>query len=197
MTAFKEEPEVNEINDLISERIEKLCGILILGAAIWIRVSKDGQEFFIGLLLILLLQVAAGILGATFKSDSERVLNETLHENIKLLSGTDEEAQAFQKALMKFQEKFKCCGLVNGAADWGNHFQNNYMSCECPGPSESSCVTYEGKYVYQQPCISFIKEIVAKHSLIVIGIAFGLVVIEVQYNLALLTLHSFPCFFIN
>ncbi|XP_034858022.1 tetraspanin-8 isoform X2 [Mirounga angustirostris] len=157
-----------------------LCGILILGAAIWIRVSKDGQEilnsgdfatssyisvniliavgsiimilgflgccgavkesrcmlllFFIGLLLILLLQVAAGILGATFKSDSERVLNETLHENIKLLSGTDEEAQAFQKALMKFQEK---------------------------------------------PCISFIKEIVAKHSLIVIGIAFGLVVIEV------------------
>ncbi|XP_045728914.1 tetraspanin-8 isoform X1 [Mirounga angustirostris] len=202
-----------------------LCGILILGAAIWIRVSKDGQEilnsgdfatssyisvniliavgsiimilgflgccgavkesrcmlllFFIGLLLILLLQVAAGILGATFKSDSERVLNETLHENIKLLSGTDEEAQAFQKALMKFQEKFKCCGLVNGAADWGNNFQNNYMSCECPGPSESSCVTYEGKYVYQQPCISFIKEIVAKHSLIVIGIAFGLVVIEV------------------
>ncbi|XP_021534263.1 tetraspanin-8 [Neomonachus schauinslandi] len=202
-----------------------LCGILILGVAIWIRVSKDGQEilnsgdfatspyisvniliavgsiimilgflgccgavkesrcmlllFFIGLLLILLLQVAAGILGATFKSDSERVLNETLYENIKLLSRTDEEAQAFQKALMKFQEKFKCCGLVNGAADWGNNFQENYMSCECPGPSESSCVMYKGKYVYQQPCISFIKEIVAKHFLIVIGIAFGLVVIEV------------------
>nr|XP_035967724.1 tetraspanin-8 isoform X2 [Halichoerus grypus] len=157
-----------------------LCGILILGAAIWIRVSDAGQEivnsgdfatspyisvniliavgsiimilgflgccgavkesrcmlllFFIGLLLILLLQVAAGILGATFKSDSERVLNETLYENIKLLSRTDEEAQTFQKALMKFQE---------------------------------------------EPCISFIKEIVAKHFLMVIGIAFGLVVVEV------------------
>lgn len=201
-----------------------LCGISILGAAIWMRVSEDGQEilnsgnsvtspyisvniliavgsvimimgflgccgavkesrcmlllFFIGLLLILLLQVAAGVLGATFKSESERVLNETLHDNIKLLSGTEEEARVFQKALAKFQEKFKCCGLVNGAADWGNNFQQNYESCECPSPSDS-CVTYEGKNVYKQPCISFIKEVVAKHFLIVIGIAFGLLVIEV------------------
>ncbi|XP_008682520.1 tetraspanin-8 [Ursus maritimus] len=201
-----------------------LCGILILGAAIWVRVSKDGQEilnsgdsvtssyvsvniliavasvimilgflgccgavresrcmlllFFIGLLLILLLQVAAGVLGATFKSESERVLNETLYENIKLLSGADKEAEAFQKALIKFQEEFKCCGLVNGAADWGNNFQENYKSCECSSSSDA-CVTYEGKQVYEQPCISFIKEAVAKHFLIVIGVAFGLVVIEI------------------
>lgn len=40
-----------------------------------------------------------------FNFQSERVLNETLYENIKLLSRTDEEAQAFQKALMKFQEE--------------------------------------------------------------------------------------------
>ncbi|XP_045868745.1 tetraspanin-8 [Meles meles] len=201
-----------------------LCGILILGAAIWIRVNKDGQEilssgdsvtspyisvniliavgsivmilgflgccgavresrcllllFFVGLLLILLLQVAAGVLGATFKSDSERILNETLYENVKLLHGTEEEAQAFQEALAIFQEKFKCCGLVNGAADWGNNFQQNFKSCECTSSSDS-CVIYEGRNVYKQPCISFIKEVVAKHFLIVIGIAFGLVFIEV------------------
>ncbi|XP_032710688.1 tetraspanin-8 [Lontra canadensis] len=201
-----------------------LCGILILGAAIWIQVNKDAQEilnsgnsvtspyisvniliavgsivmilgflgycgamresrcllllFFIGLLLILLLQVAAGVLGATFRSDSERILNETLYKNIKLLSETDEKAQAFQEALATFQEKFKCCGLVNGAADWGKNFQQNFKSCECTSLSDS-CVTYEDRNVYKQPCISFIKETVAKHFLIVIGIAFGLVFIEV------------------
>ncbi|VFV42659.1 tetraspanin-8-like [Lynx pardinus] len=157
-----------------------LCGIVILAIAIWVRVSKDGQEilspgdsstnpyvsvniliavgsvimilgflgccgavkesrcmlllFFIGLLLILLLQVAAGILGATFKSESERILNETLYENVKLLEAADNDAKAFQKALAEFQE---------------------------------------------EPCISLIKDVVAKHILIVIGIAFGLAVIEI------------------
>ncbi|XP_029810378.1 tetraspanin-8 [Suricata suricatta] len=202
-----------------------LCGILILAIAIWVRVSKDGQEilspgdsatnpyisvniliavgsiimilgflgccgavkesrcmlllFFIGLFLILLLQVAAGILGATFKSESERMLNETLYENVKLLTGADNDAKAFQKALAEFQEEFKCCGLVNGAADWGNNFQQNSKSCECQSSTDPSCVSYESKYVYKQPCISFIKELVAKHILIVIGIAFGLAVIEI------------------
>ncbi|XP_003989091.1 tetraspanin-8 [Felis catus] len=202
-----------------------LCGIVILAIAIWVRVSKDGQEilspgdastnpyvsvniliavgsvimilgflgccgavkesrcmlllFFIGLLLILLLQVAAGILGATFKSESERILNETLYENVKLLEAADNDAKAFQKALAEFQEEFKCCGLVNGPADWGNNFQQNSKSCACPSPSDSSCTLYDGKYVYKQPCISLIKDVVAKHILIVIGIAFGLAVIEI------------------
>ncbi|XP_058598021.1 tetraspanin-8 [Neofelis nebulosa] len=202
-----------------------LCGIVILAIAIWVRVSKDGQEilspgdsstnpyvsvniliavgsvimilgflgccgavkesrcmlllFFIGLLLILLLQVAAGILGATFKSESERILNETLYENVKLLEAADNDAKAFQKALAEFQEEFKCCGLVNGPADWGNNFQQNSKSCACPGPSDSSCTLYDGKHVYKQPCISLIKDVVAKHILIVIGIAFGLAVIEI------------------
>nr|XP_023499780.1 tetraspanin-8 isoform X2 [Equus caballus] len=130
-----------------------LCGILILAVAIWIRVSKDGQEvltsgdsdanpyvavniliavgavimvlgflgccgamkesrcmlllFFIGLLLILLLQVAAGILGAAFKSQTQRILNETLYDNVKLLSTADESGKSFQEALSEFQEEMK------------------------------------------------------------------------------------------
>ncbi|XP_021566734.1 tetraspanin-8 [Carlito syrichta] len=202
-----------------------LCGILILAIAIWIRVSKDGQEiissessgtnpyvavniliavgaiimilgflgccgamkesrcmlllFFIGLLLILILQVLAGILGAAFKPESDRILNETLYENVKILSETDESAKAFQQTLTEFQEEFKCCGLVNGAADWGNNFLQHYKSCECSNMQDSSCITYEGKHVYKQPCISFIKDLVAKHIIIVIGIAFGLAVIEI------------------
>lgn len=202
-----------------------LCGISILAVAIWIRVSKDGQEilssegsstkpyiavdiliavgatimvlsflgycgaikesrcmlllFFISLFLILLLQVAAGILGAAFRSESEIILNETLYKNVELLSGTDSNAKAFQKALTEFQEQFKCCGLVNGPSDWGNNFQSNSKSCKCPDISDSSCILYEGNNVYKEPCISFIENILKTHILIAIGISFGLAFIEI------------------
>ncbi|XP_004583088.1 tetraspanin-8 [Ochotona princeps] len=202
-----------------------LCGILILAVAIWVRVSKDGQEilnsggsgtnsyvsadlliavgaiimvlgflgccgamkesrcmlllFFIGLLLILLLQVAAGILGATFKSEYSRILNETLYENAKLLSETSDAAKTFQQAMSEFQEEFKCCGLVKGAADWGNNFQQNYKSCECSTTTSDSCTVYHGLYVYQETCISLVKDLFEKHIIVIIGIAFGLAVIEI------------------
>lgn len=132
--------------------------------------------FFIGLLLILILQVAAGILGATFKSQSSRILNETLYENAKLLSGTSEEAKELQKAMITFQTEFKCCGLRFGAADWGSNFQDAKESCHC---TESDCETYQGESVYRTTCLSLIKDLVEKNIIIVIGIAFGLAVIEI------------------
>lgn len=135
--------------------------------------------FFIGLLLILIVQVVAGILGASFKSEFEEILNGTLHENVKLLSETDENAKAFQEALSKFQGEFKCCGLVDGAADWGNNFQQYSKTCDCLDVPDSSCAVYAGMKVYKQPCISLIKDLVKKHIVIIIGIAFGLAVIEI------------------
>ncbi|XP_005374375.1 PREDICTED: tetraspanin-8 [Chinchilla lanigera] len=199
-----------------------LCGTLILGIAIWIRVSKDGNEvftsgnseanpfvavniliavgaiimvlgflgccgamkesrcmlllFFIGLLLILLLQVAAGILGATSQSQTKRILNETLYENVKLLQQTGDNGKEFREAMTTFQKKFECCGLVNGPADWGSNFDSISESCAC---DSGACMTYSGKKVYRETCISFIKESVEKHIVIVIGIAFGLAVIEI------------------
>ncbi|KAM9228930.1 tetraspanin-8 [Dugong dugon] len=135
--------------------------------------------FFIGLLLILLLQVAAGVIGVIFKPEYKRILNETLHQEAKLLSETNDEAVKLQKAVAELEEKFKCCGLINGAADWGNNFEKYYKSCECPVMSNLSCTTYEGKSVYKQTCISLIKEEFGKYFIIVIGIAFGLAFIEV------------------
>ncbi|XP_076776372.1 tetraspanin-8 [Arvicanthis niloticus] len=199
-----------------------LCGTLILGLAIYVRVSKDGKEiiasgdigtnplvavniliavgaiimvlgflgccgaikesrcmlllFFIGLLLILLLQVAAGILGATFKSQTNRILNETLYENAKLLSETSNEAKEFQKAMIVLQTELKCCGLDRGAADWGNNFKDAKESCQCTG---SNCDNYEQNSVYPTTCVSPIKDLIEKNFIIVIGVAFGLAVIEI------------------
>ncbi|XP_025257424.1 tetraspanin-8 isoform X2 [Theropithecus gelada] len=134
--------------------------------------------FFIGLLLILLLQVAAGILGAVLKSESDRIINETLHDNTELLSTTGESAKQFQQAMAELQKEFKCCGLINGAADWGNNFQQHPKLCECLD-MQRSCTTYNGTQVYKEPCISTIKDLLAKNFIIVIGVAFGLAVIEI------------------
>lgn len=135
--------------------------------------------FFIGLLLILLLQVAAGIVGVTYKSEVDRILNETLHKNIDLLRRTDDKGEAFQKVLINFQKEFHCCGLIDGASDWGNNFQHNYESCECSDTSDSTCTMYEGIQVYRQACIVFIKDLLKKHLVIIIGIAFGMAFIEI------------------
>lgn len=132
--------------------------------------------FFIGLLLILILQVAAGILGATFKSESNRILNETLYNNAKLLSETSNEAKEFQQAMIAFQSEFECCGLRFGAADWGSNFPEAKESCYCTG---SDCENYGGESVYRTTCFSLIKELMEKNIIIVIGIAFGLAIIEV------------------
>ncbi|XP_027286528.1 tetraspanin-8 [Cricetulus griseus] len=135
--------------------------------------------FFIGLLLILLLQVAAGILGATFKSEYSRLLNETLTENAKLLTQTTDEAKEFQKAIISFQKEFQCCGLVKGAQDWGNNFSEAQESCKCTDTTGAQCSTYLGNEVNSQTCTSSIKHLFEKNIIIVIGIAFGLAVVEI------------------
>lgn len=55
-----------------------------------------------------------------FNFQSERILNETFYENIKLLSETDEEAQAFQEALATFQEKV--ISIYRSFGEWGVGF---------------------------------------------------------------------------
>ncbi|XP_036313452.1 tetraspanin-8 [Pipistrellus kuhlii] len=200
-----------------------LCGILILGLAIWIRVSRSEIEFpddyntsyntsaniligvgtiivilgflgfcgtlresrcmlltfFIGLLLVLLVQMVAGILGVTYKFQYEHVLNETLYKNVDLLTEAGEKAKLLQKSLIIFQKKYKCCGLIDGASDWGTNFLQNSESCECSDMTDSACETYEGKLVYKRACIGLIKEFIRKHITMVIGITFGEAAVEV------------------
>lgn len=49
-----------------------------------------------------------------------------------------------------FIKQLKCCGLVNGASDWGSNFQHYYKTCECPSESDPSCTKYSGKTIYKQ-----------------------------------------------
>ncbi|XP_035400016.1 tetraspanin-8 isoform X1 [Cygnus atratus] len=201
-----------------------VCGSVILGVSIWIRVSKDAQEelgidnslfagvdlliavgsiimvlgflgccgaikesrcmlllFFIGLLLILILQVTGGILGAVYRSQIETSLNTTLMDSVNLLQSNTEKAKQFQDTFQKFQTENKCCGLVNGLADWGSNVGTAISSCQCEPKDEEAnlCIRSNNRYIYKMVCKEAIIKYLQDHMLIIMGIAFGLAVIEI------------------
>ncbi|NWU70636.1 TSN8 protein, partial [Pterocles burchelli] len=179
----------------------QVCGCIILGVSIWIRVSKDAQQvnvcghtrtilfaavdlliavgsiimvlgflgccgaikesrcmlllFFIGLLLILILQITGGILGAVYRSKIETSLNNTLQETVKSLQSSTQESKAFQEQFQKFQQMNQCCGLLNGAVDWGSNFNTDVggkkiCECEVKNPSSDLCTYYQNRQVYKK-----------------------------------------------
>ncbi|KAJ7405703.1 hypothetical protein WISP_138052 [Willisornis vidua] len=203
-----------------------VCGSIILGVSIWIRVSKDAQEeleidsslfagvdlliavgsiimvlgflgccgavkesrcmlllFFIGLLLILILQVVGGILGAVYRSQVETSLNKTLIDSVNALQGSTQDHKVFQEKFQKFERKNQCCGLLKGPEDWGNNFNNPSGSskiCECdPKTSPKDlCDLFQKRFVYKTPCGKVIIKYLKDHLVIIMGIAFGLAVVE-------------------
>ncbi|XP_074126640.1 tetraspanin-8 [Sminthopsis crassicaudata] len=157
--------------------------IMILGFLGCYGTMKESRcmllLFFIGLLLILLIQIAAGIVGVAFRSKLENSFRKTFREEVKILSQNESKNEAFQKNLDQIQKKFKCCGLVNGAADWGTNFSKYSTSCECGIPTNNTCVEYMGKKVYNETCGEYVIIFLKKNLVIIAGIAFGVAVIEV------------------
>ncbi|XP_037369886.1 tetraspanin-8 isoform X2 [Talpa occidentalis] len=134
--------------------------------------------YFVGLFLIMMMQLSAGFLTVNFRSKTEHILNEILYENVVLLTATDDAGKTFQTAVAMFQEKFKCCGLISGPSDWGDNFQNYFMTCTCTG-APILCTSYQGKLVFKQPCAPLIKKVVSDRVEIILWLAFGLAVFEV------------------
>ncbi|KAM4748869.1 tetraspanin-8 [Rhinophrynus dorsalis] len=193
-----------------------LCGCVILGVSIWLRVSKDVQKelnlqeggllsavdlmiavgaiimvlgffgccgaikesrcllllFFIGLFLILALQVTAGILGAVYKPKIEAEFNKTFQELLPLTNQQD----SIKENLYTIQQEQKCCGIANGYTDWGNAVP---PSCTCnPATNPGACIQSGSKFYYKQTCSSVLIDYFKNHLVIIIGIAFGLAVVE-------------------
>ncbi|XP_074000464.1 tetraspanin-8 [Numenius arquata] len=204
-----------------------VCGVVILGVSVWIRVSEAAQEevdidsslfsgadlliavgaiimvlgflgccgaikesrcmlllFFIGLLLILILQVTGGILGAMYRSQVETSLNKTLLQTVYLLQNSTKEAEVFQEKFHKFERRHQCCGVLIGPADWGQNFNkpvgnSKACACEIENPLADLCIMYEGRYVYKKPCREVVMQYINSHLLTIMGIAFGLAIIEI------------------
>ncbi|XP_041114153.1 tetraspanin-8-like [Polyodon spathula] len=126
--------------------------------------------FFIGLLFVFILLVAAGILGIVYRSKAEGMLTDTLKKYIPI----DKQSDEFKTDIENLQTQGKCCGLISGVQDWGAAVPS---SCNCKGDPASDCVSYKGTDVYKQPCLQFLTDMVSKHAGIILGVAFGLAVV--------------------
>ncbi|XP_018431864.1 PREDICTED: tetraspanin-8 [Nanorana parkeri] len=190
-----------------------LCGCVILGVSIYLRVSKDAQQklnlsgsgimsgidvmiavgsiimvlgffgccgaikesrcllilFFIGLLLILVLQITAGVLGVVYKPKIEAAVNESLFQLLPL----NEQTPDFIQSLKTIEKENKCCGIFNGIQDWGTVSSE---SCQCKTASDPT--TCGGNGYYKETCKTVFVDYFQNHLLIIIGIAFGLAVVE-------------------
>ncbi|NWV50838.1 TSN8 protein, partial [Daphoenositta chrysoptera] len=218
--------------------LPQVCGCIILGVSIWIRVSGSQQVnacshtstimfagvnlliavgaiimvlgflgccgaakesgcmlmlFFIGLLLIVILQFTGGILGAVYKSQMELALNLTLQANIDALQDTTGAYKEYQDTFQEFERENQCCGLVNGPKDWGKNFDkpsSEICECKVEKPSSSDlCTKYQGRYIYKKPCGEVIMKILKDNMVIIMGISFGLAVIEILGLVFSMTLY--------
>ncbi|XP_021384660.1 tetraspanin-8 [Lonchura striata] len=207
-----------------------VCGCIILGISIWIRVSGAQQGvdssilagvnlliavgaiimilgflgccgavkesrcmlmlFFIALLLILILQVTGGVLGAVYKPQVEKIFNYTLNESVHALQSTTGEYKEYQEEFQKLEKKYQCCGLQNGPEDWGENFdkQKDICQCELEKPSEV-CMNYKNRYIYRKSCGELIMQQIKNHLVIIMGIAFGLAVVEILGLVFSMTLY--------
>uniref|UniRef100_A0A0B8RPX8 Tetraspanin n=1 Tax=Philothamnus irregularis TaxID=1899461 RepID=A0A0B8RPX8_9SAUR len=164
--------------------------IMVLGFLGCCGAMKESQcmllLFFIGLLMILLLQIVAGILGAVYKPQIEGIVNQTLEKQIDALKIASTNDKDFLERFHKFEIKYKCCGMLKGKSDWGNNFiSNNGCECDQTDISTSYC---DGK-LYVKTCATVIIEMFKKNMVIVMGIAFGLAFIEIVGMVFSMTLY--------
>ncbi|XP_028674413.1 tetraspanin-8-like [Erpetoichthys calabaricus] len=171
---------VNKNNQIVSSDIPAVNLLIAIGSIIMvlgflgccgaIRESRCMLLlFFIGLLLIFLLLVAAGIVGIVFKSKVEDGMKQALQTYVPITS----QPQEFQNAMNSLQSEVKCCGIVNGASDWGNAVPD---SCKCQAPN--NC-TSGSPSVYKLSCGDYIIQQTQNNMIIVLGVAFGLAILMI------------------
>ncbi|KAL4660242.1 tetraspanin-8 [Arapaima gigas] len=128
-------------------------------------------QFFTGLLLIFILLLATGILGALWKDKSQDLIKKEL-EGVHLSNAT----QKVQAEVQALEKKGRCCGLTNGPSDWGTVVP---PSCDCVDES-AACETVSERKLYKTPCIEFLKSFMKQHLTVLLGVAFAIAVLLVR-----------------
>ncbi|XP_068611418.1 tetraspanin-8-like [Brachionichthys hirsutus] len=122
--------------------------------------------FFISLLVIFVLLLAAGILGAVDENKVKDFVRERLEKKFTPLSAQTDEVKA---DLEKLQRELKCCGLLGGPQDWTKIPE----SCRC-NATDTACTSSR---VYSTPCYDRIVELLEQHMEVVLGVAFAIAIL--------------------
>lgn len=126
---------------------------------------------------IMVLELSSGITAYVLSSETseliERKLNSTMEEyninkDVTILWDT-------------VQSEFKCCGL-NQYTDWGLVFQNHSLPVSCCefqyGSLDNFTCNSLSPYLYQVPCKTKLAAEVEEHTLLLGGVAFGIIGIQ-------------------
>ncbi|KGL73230.1 Tetraspanin-8, partial [Tinamus guttatus] len=184
----QEELDVNMAFAGIDLLIGVGCVIMVLGFLGCCGAIKESQcmllMFFIGLLLILILQLVTGILAAVYKPQISTAFSLIVTANVDLLQSSTEEGKAYQETFQTFEREYQCCGLLKGPEDWGKNFYvsiNNYKACECAKENQLTdlCTYYQGRYIYKEHCGDKLISILEDNMIIIMGLTFGVAVIEI------------------
>jgi len=142
--------------------------------------------YFILVLLIFVLEIAAGILAYTKKDLMEEHLTKNLNTIVSENYGkTDTASKGMSKALDWFQEQVKCCGS-NGPADWSTSYWNSTTTglvgpkscCKAAVASNADC-NKELANLYPTGCVAAGKDFVKSHLWQVGGVGVGIAIIQV------------------
>ncbi|KAJ4924544.1 hypothetical protein JOQ06_003499 [Pogonophryne albipinna] len=121
--------------------------------------------FFISLVVIFVLLLAAGILGAVEEKKVKNWMKDRLKKFIPLSSQKDNVIEDLEK----LQKELKCCGLIDGPSDW----TKTPESCRC-NATETDC---KSNAIYQENCSDKIINLVEQHMEVVLGIAFSIAIL--------------------
>lgn len=123
--------------------------------------------FFISILIIFILLLAAGILGA-IKSNQ---VNEWVKSNFEKLLPLSNQPPDVKADLESMQKQLQCCGVLNGPSDWSNQVPS---SCNC-NATQPAC----SNGVYSTPCATQITNLLQKNMQVVLGIAFAVAILMI------------------
>lgn len=121
--------------------------------------------FFISLLLIFILLVAAGVLGVVGAKNVKDWFKERMNTFLPL----SKQPQDVIDDLNKLQETLKCCGLVQGPGDW----QTIPNSCKCSS-TDTGCGS---SGTYATTCTAQIIQEMENSMGVVLGIAFAIAIL--------------------
>lgn len=144
--------------------------------------KKNGcllKIYFAFVLLIILLEVIAGILSFVYKDDLIDAVEDGILHSIEEYNG--DQKNAFVQAVDELQEQFDCCG-ANGPKDWdmaNNTFTGFPKSCCVDANTDCNAGPYTSSNIKQDGCVEGMQTWVEGNYLMVGGVCIGLLVFEV------------------
>ena len=146
--------------------------------------------FFLGLLAMLLMLLAVGVLGAITRTNTAQDLVRAHFEELGPLVQAPKEVQ---ESFQSVEKAGKCCGFFKGHEDWSNNSLEVPDSCNCTDRSRN-CTALDGRDMYATPCLSYLLTWLDRVSGALMGVAFAfaaIMVLGMAFSLALMCQVSF------